>query len=475
MMKVNLLIGCLLLAQLTGFAKETGKPNVLFFITDDESWIERSAYGWSNLPTPHFDRVARDGVLFMNAYASAPSCAPSRAAILTGRNFWELEQGAFIQAWLPKKFPVFPALLKQAGYHTGFTRKSWGPGMYPPEGHGPDVAGQVYDEALLESPPPGIDPNDYAENFERFLADRKPGQPFFFWAGVYEPHLPWGEGNHERLANEFGVPLENVPVPPIVEDSMRNRKRRGDFLYEICTADQQLGHMLDRLESLGELENTLVVVTSDNGSVIEDLEAAIPLDRGKTTPDDLGVHEPLAVMWPAGIKAGRKVTDFVRLADFAPTFLELAGVEVPDSMSARSLRNILTSEDSGRIEPERSFIITGVEWHGEFDPASKSARTICNDRYAYIVYYANVDESGNALSDENAVKPVIEKLFDMQADPWQMNNLIDDERYTEVKQRLFEQLQAEGMRTSDPRATGEMSIFRETRDFVQQRKRNGYK
>lgn len=256
---------------------------------------------------------------------------------------------------------------------------------------------------------------------------------------------------------------------------MRNRKRRGDFLYEICTADQQLGHMLDRLESLGELENTLVVVTSDNGSVIEDLEAAIPLDRGKTTPDDLGVHEPLAVMWPAGIKAGRKVTDFVRLADFAPTFLELAGVEVPDSMSARSLRNILTSEDSGRIEPERSFIITGVEWHGEFDPASKSARTICNDRYAYIVYYANVDESGNALSDENAVKPVIEKLFDMQADPWQMNNLIDDERYTEVKQRLFEQLQAEGMRTSDPRATGEMSIFRETRDFVQQRKRNGYK
>jgi hypothetical protein len=75
------------------------KPNIVVFITDDESWQERSAYGWSKIPTPNFDRVARDGVLFTRGYTSAPSCAPSRAALLTGRNFWELEEGAFIQAF----------------------------------------------------------------------------------------------------------------------------------------------------------------------------------------------------------------------------------------------------------------------------------------------------------------------------------------------------------------------------------------
>src|SRR5687768_1369462 len=85
-------------------------PNVVVFITDDESWLERSAYGWANIPTPHFDRVAREGVLFAHGYTSAPSCAPSRASLLTGRNFWELEHGAFIQAWLPAKFPCLPDL-----------------------------------------------------------------------------------------------------------------------------------------------------------------------------------------------------------------------------------------------------------------------------------------------------------------------------------------------------------------------------
>ena len=97
------------------------RPNVLTFLTDDESWLERSAYGWSKIPTPNFDRVAKPGVLFTHGYTSAPSCAPSRAALLTGRNFWELEQRAFIQAWLPSKFPVLPDML-EAGVHASNSR-----------------------------------------------------------------------------------------------------------------------------------------------------------------------------------------------------------------------------------------------------------------------------------------------------------------------------------------------------------------
>lgn len=106
-------------------------PNVLFFITDDESAIERSAYGWSKLPTPAFDRVARDGVLFTNGFTTSPSCAPSRASVLTGRQFWELEQGGFIQAFIPRKYPTVSQLLAAHGYELARTGKGWGPGTHP--------------------------------------------------------------------------------------------------------------------------------------------------------------------------------------------------------------------------------------------------------------------------------------------------------------------------------------------------------
>ena len=107
-------------------AAETKRPNILIVINDDQSWLECSAYGNSSVQTPAFDRVAKAGVLFTRAYCSAPSCAPARAALLTGRNFWELEQGAFIQAWLPAKFATLPERLEAAGYHAGYTGKGLG-------------------------------------------------------------------------------------------------------------------------------------------------------------------------------------------------------------------------------------------------------------------------------------------------------------------------------------------------------------
>ena len=317
------------------------RPNVLLFITDDESWLERSAYGWSTLPTPHFDRVARQGVLFTNGFTSAPSCAPSRASILTGRNFWEPKQGAFIQAWLPKEFPVLPQLLADHGYLVGRTGKGWGPGVYPEQGHGPEVAGKVFNERKVADPLRGISPIDYAGNLKAFLRERVSGQPFFFWAGTAEPHGGWDKDNHLRLERECGVSLDDIKVPPFVEDTVANRKMRANFLYEVCYADKQLGRMLDHLESAGELENTLVIVTSDNGTAIT---------KGKATPYDWGTHEPLAVMWPARVPKGRTVTDFVNFVDFAPTILEAAGVKTPASMSGRSFLDVLLSNRSGRID-----------------------------------------------------------------------------------------------------------------------------
>ncbi len=476
------------------------KPNIVVFITDDESRLERSAYGWSKLPTPHFDRVAKEGILFTHGYTSAPSCAPSRASLLTGRNFWELEQGAFIQAWLPKKFPVAPDLLAEAGYHTGHTGKGWGPGVYPDGAHGPSSAGPPYNRLRVADPQKHISPIDYPANFTEFLDAREENQPFFFWVGVTEPHGPWADDNHQKLAERHGVFLDDISVPGFVPDTPAIRRHRANEAYEICYADEQLGRILDILEQHGELENTLLIVTGDNGSA--------SVLRSKATLYDWGVHVPLAIMWPARVTGGRTVDDFVKFPDLTPTMLEAAEIAVPAGMSGRSILKLLLSGNSGQVDPSRDWVATGLEWHGEFDPLNRAGRMIRDKRYEYIVNYGNppvieldpaqrrpgseFERSAetanlNALlashPDHPRVKPFVpllaspptpEELYDLEKDPWQTRNLIENPEYVRVKEQLKAKLKAYQLETNDPRVTGEMRIFEETRQFVQDRKRAGY-
>jgi len=460
------LLCCFLAVHLCALAVEQARPNILFFITDDESWLERSAYGWSTLPTPHFDRVARDGVLFTHAYTSAPSCAPSRAVCVTGRNFWELNQGAFIQAWLPQEFPVFPDILAQAGYHVGYTGKGWGPGVFP-EGSHKKPTGTAYNNIKVKPDKriPHISVIDYVENFKEFLAQKQASQPFYFWVGSTEPHGPYDKHNYQRLEKEFGFKLEDVSMPEFLEDTPQNRQKRANFLYEICYSDVQLGKVLEILEQAGELENTLVVVTSDNGTAIGDF--------GKASPYEWSCREPLAIMWPKSVPKGRTVDDFVAFRDFAPTFLDAAGIKVPAQMTGSSLLPILKSGKSGRVESQRDCIVHGLEWHGEFDPVSRSHRTYRNERYAYIVRYSNSLKPSDDMAPDAEITG--EELYDLEKDPWQRTNLFANPEYASVLADLKAGLKAYALKTGDPRFTGKMKIFRETRDFVQERKRGGYK
>jgi len=452
------------------------RPNILLFLTDDESWLERSAYGWSVLPTPHFDRVAEAGALFTNGYTSAPSCAPSRACLLTGRHFWELKQGAFIHGHIPREFPIFSKILSDHGYKLGFTGKPWGPES---SFHGlpKDSLGKAFNKAKMPRSVPHLSSTDYAANFEQFLKSRQSGEPFFFWAGTHEPHDGWDKKNYLRLEKEYGMTLDKVTLPPFLKDTPENRKERANFLYEICYADTHLGRMLKVLEQKGELNNTLVVVTSDNGtaSPIDKCGKTMENDlRGKASRFDYGVHEPLAMMWPDRMKPGRTITDFVSFADLAPTFLEVAGLKPPAGMSGRSLLPLIESKKSGRIDPKRDFIMTGLEWHGEFDPVSRSSRMLREDRYAYVVLYNNVDDKGKPLGNIELAKPAKVEFYDMKDDPWQLKDLATDPHYRDEMKRLANRFQKYGMQTRDPRVTGEMDLFRMMRKHVQKRKRLGY-
>jgi uncharacterized sulfatase len=278
------------------------------------------------------------------------------------------------------------------------------------------------------------------------------------------------------------------------------RRDRANMLYEVCYADEQLGRIIQILEEKGKLENTLLIVTSDNGT---------GLPRSKATLYDWGVHEPLAIMWPARVPAGRTVDDFVGFADFAPTMLEAAGLPVPESMSGRSILDVLASGKSGQVDPARSFIVTGLEWHGELPPDSRAGRMIRDDRYEYIVSYGEMSarrpDPARVLPDEAfdktattaglatllvkhpehpKVKPFVpllmsptasEELYDLEKDPWQLHNVIADPAYAEVKERLKAMLKAYQLKTGDPRATGDMRAFDQARAFVIERKQAGYK
>lgn len=447
------------------------RPNIVVFITDDESWLERSAYGWSNLPTPAFDQVARNGVLMTNGYSSAPSCAPARASLLTGRHFWQLEEGAVIQAWLPRKYPVFPQQLSDAGYEIGHTGKTWGPGIYPEQGHDAEAAGRAIRNHAVTPARPGMSRIDYAANFSDFLKQRNNQQPFCFWAGVIEPHGPWDQGNVQRLENEFGISLEDIPVPDFTADNEANRERRASMLYEICYADQQLQRVLDSLKESGEWDNTLLIVTSDNGSYLPSGEKP---SHGKATAYEWGTHVPLAFHWPGKIPAGRTVTDFVSFADIGPTLLEAASAPVPESMTGRSFLTSLMSEKSGRVDPSRNHVITGLEWHGEFDPASRSFRSLQTDQFSLLLHYDNSAAERKHDGTGQPIPATKVELFDMNRDPWQQKNLANSPDFQQKKQELLNQLQTAGRESGDPRFTGEMATFRKMRDFVQKRKKAGY-
>ena len=491
-----LALAALLAPGIAAAAEEPGRaarPNIVIFVTDDESWQERSAYGWSRIPTPHFDRVAREGVLFTRGYTSAPSCAPSRASLLTGRNFWELEQGAFIQAWVPARFAVLPDLMEAGGYHAGYTGKGWGPGVLPQSGRARNPAGNAFNRIKNKTKEFGINPVDYAGNFEEFLAACPSEKPFWFWVGCTEPHAPYSGENHQKL-EKYGVSPDDVQVPGFLPDTPGVRRSRANFLYEVCHVDEDLGKILRILEQRGQLTNTLVIVTSDNGTACL---------RSKTNVHDWGVRVPMAMMWPARIQPGRRVDDFVNFIDLAPTILEVAGLPVPREMSGRSALDVLLSESSGRVDPSRSWTAAGLEWHGEFDPVNLAARMIRDERYQYIVNYGTgprivldpakrlpddqypqsaATDSEATLLQKHPEHPAVERfvpllagarpreeLYDCQADPWQLESLADSPEHAAIKEKLKRQLEAYQRQTKDPRVTGDMAIFEKTRACGQER------
>jgi N-sulfoglucosamine sulfohydrolase len=449
------------------------QPNILFAIADDASHF--SAYGHAFVDTPAFDRVAREGVLFRNAFTTNPKCAPSRACILTGMHTWQLEEACNHFGVFPSKFAVFPDLLETVGYFVGFTGKGWAPGDYKAGGFARNPAGPEFTGRTLDPPSSTISKKNYAGNFGDFLKDRPDDQPFCFWYGGHEPHRKYEEGEGVRS----GKRIEDVEVPPYWPDDDIVRRDILDYAFETEWFDRQLGEMLDQLESIGELDNTIVVVTSDNGM-------PFPRVKGQMYEDDF--HLPLAVRWGDSGRPGRVVEDFISWIDFAPTFLEAAGMDALDQHAGRSFVDVMTSEADGWIDPARDYVMMGKERHdvGREGDKGYPVRCIRTRDYLYVrnfepdrwpagnpeTGFTNVDSSptkrlildqqgsGNdRYFDLSFGKRPMEELFDMREDTACMHNLAEDAEHADTRAALWSKL-SKGLEVErDPRISGNGKVF----------------
>ena len=196
-------LACLLASLLSGTAEANeARPNILFCISDDQSYWHTGANGDAVVQTPAFDRVAREGIRFTQAFCDAPTCGPSRSAILTGQAIWRLEEAGNIHSTLPKKFLTYTQLLADSGYRIAHTGKGWSPGRLEPGGRSENPAGPAFNRLyygkgrLKDVPPkPGMSNRAYAHNFEAFLEGCGDDEPFCFWLGTHEPHRGFLKGS----------------------------------------------------------------------------------------------------------------------------------------------------------------------------------------------------------------------------------------------------------------------------------------
>ncbi len=338
-------------------AADSRPPNILFAIADDWS-VHAGAYGTRWIRTPAFDRVARDGILFRNAYTPNAKCAPSRAAILTGRNSWQLKEAANHFCFFPAEFKTWGEALAENGWTVGHTAKGWGPGIAnDATGKPRALTGQAFNTRKASPSVATLSSNNYAANFDDFLDASPAGRPWVFWFGATEAHRRFEPGSGIKHGGRQLSDIDRVPA--FLPDNDTVRSDLLDYAFEVEHFDSHLGRMLASLEKRGLLANTLVIVTSDHGM-------AFP--RIKSDAYESSNHVPLAAMWPAGI-AGRSrvVDDYVSFIDLAPTFISLAGLSWSKTGMAespgRSLTDIFHVNRSGQINPARDHVLIGKERH----------------------------------------------------------------------------------------------------------------
>lgn len=421
------------------------QPNVLYLHTHDTGRFVQP-YGYAT-PTPHIYQLARGGVTFRQAHCVAPTCSPSRAALLTGQpahaaGMLGLAHNGF-ELTDPSRHLVHP--LRRAGYQTvrvGCQHVAVGTDRNPPN--------PGYDRILdIE----GIKAPQVAHSACAFLEEDHDA-PFFLAVGLWETHRGFPTVKHPDDSPRWRAPLPGLPDTPVVRDDV------AGFHASCRRMDEGVGRVLETLERTGLADNTLVVLTTDHGAAFPGM---------KCTLRDAGTGVMLILRGPGGFSGGRVVDAMVDHTDLYPTLCDLAGVAPPAWLTGSSLCPLI----NGPLDPAdpaalHDAIYAQVNYHAAYEP-QRSVRT---SRFKYIRRYdgrdrpvlPNIDvghtrtyllELDRGLG---GVKPAPECLFDLALDPMEATNLAGQPGYADVLADLRNRLERRMHDTADPLLTGPISL-----------------
>ena len=444
-------------------------PNILWICTDQQRYDTIGALNNRQLRTPNIDRLVANGVSFERAYCQSPICTPSRASFLTGMYPSSVHGCGNGNAAWAEAAPLVTALLADAGYdcalagklhlagargrieprpqHDGYRVFHWshGPHDYWREGH--DYADWLrergYDLAeMLKRPqetPPELHQTSWcADRAIDFIEADHDGKPWLMSVNIFDPHAPFDPP--QPYLDRFDIAA--MPGPKFRESDLAAQAKLSELDFQtearrpedfdarriqaayyamIELIDDNVGRMLDALEGSGQLDNTVVIFTSDHGEMLGDHGLLL---KGCRFYEGL-VRVPLIISWPRELLADRLRRALVELIDIAPTLLDLAGVSIPERMQGRSLKTLLT--DAGAIDQHRA--LARCEYYSALNPDSHEryqgsyATMIREDSYKLIVYH------GLGIGE----------LFDLHDDPDEFNNLWDDPAMMSIKLGLMQQ------------------------------------
>ena len=431
-------------------AQVTNRPNVVLIIADDLAWDDSGTYGNPKVGTPNLDRLAREGMKFTRAFVTISSCSPSRSSMITGR--YPHSTDAEQLHWpLPPEQVTFVEKLKAAGYWTAASGK-WHLGEAIKNRF--DVVDDPGEAGFQTDPKTGkmlAKDDSGAAGWLPVMQQRPKDKPFFLWFAALDPHRDYAE-------NSIAKPHKpaDVIVPPHLPDTPEVRSELALYYDEITRLDSNVGKVIAELERQGVADNTLILFISDNGR---------PFPGAKTTMYDTGIHTPLVARWPKGIKRGLVADGLVSSVDLAPTILQLAGLPIPATVQGKSFAATLTNPKN----KTRDAIYAEKNWH-DYEDRVRAVRT---ERYKYIRNdYPDLAGTPSADAGRSPTMDSIrrlhkagkltahqariflkprpaEELYDVVADPQEVNNLANDPRHAKTLAQLREQLNAWGRETND--------------------------
>ncbi len=407
----------------TSIFAQTQKPNFIIFIADDVSWDDLGCYGNTYVKTPNIDKLAQEGMRFDNVFLTASSCSPSRNSIITGR--YPHNTGACeLHTEPPIDMISFPEVLKQNGYFTAQSGK-FHMGKYAERGfhltsNGKDI-GDGGEALWLET-----------------VQNRPKDKPFFMWFAALDAHRAWGpnkfSGKHDG---------EKIASPDYLADGAETKTDLAKYYDEIYRFDNFIGQLTKELEKQNVLDNTLILIMADNGR---------PFPASKTRVNDRGMKTPFVAFWPKGINKNQVCKELVSVIDIAPTILELASAEIPESIQGVSFSKLLNN-------PEKSFrnyVFAEHNWH-DYEAHERMVRT---NEYLYILnsrpQFTNLGpadavgspsfenlvqlkEEGTISTEQAEIfmepRPT-EELYNNLEDPEQFNNLATNHNYIKKRKKL---------------------------------------